>query len=339
MKACVIKDRKADGVRCNVNWQSSQLKTEYIEAYLAASRASSCEDTQPDPLSSSTSTRLISSGGEATATIAENEIRITADRSVPMDRINGGRIGRSHLNDFWRRAPRDHLRDEHGFMEQDFLRVSTYLYVSDEADPSFSKDCTCKKSHIRFGGTIATDMMVPDSQTVSRNLCLVSNSLVFYAIYMMTALVAKSCTLIHTDGQRYMITQSNINLQQTAELLVEMEGINDLGPFQQPGLKSEAFSMLAEELGPDAVPLEELVAPAKSRQRLGSLNFVHVRDQGVGGSCLLRDLLRTWSRETSSANDLEPLYNPSILNSDSFGVLEEVPILEATCCFPGSRDL
>lgn len=45
--------------------------------------------------------------------------------------------------------------------------------------------------------------------------------------------------------------------------------------------------MPAEELGPDAVPLQELVAPAERRQRLGSLNFVHVRDQGVGGSRLV----------------------------------------------------
>lgn len=39
-------------------------------------------------------------------------------------------------------------------------------------------------------------------------------------------------------------------------------------------------------------------------------------------------------------NDLEPLYNPSILNSDSFNVLDEVvPILEASCCFPEIKRL
>lgn len=45
--------------------------------------------------------------------------------------------------------------------------------------------------------------------------------------------------------------------------------------------------MPAEELGPDAVPLQELIAPAERRQRLGSLDFVHICNQGVGGSCLV----------------------------------------------------
>lgn len=45
-------------------------------------------------------TRLISFGGKATTAIAENEIRITADRSISMKRINGGRIKCTHLNDF-----------------------------------------------------------------------------------------------------------------------------------------------------------------------------------------------------------------------------------------------
>lgn len=41
--------------------------------------------------------------------------------------------------------------------------------------------------------------------------------------------------------------------------------------------------MPAEELGPDAVPLQELIAPAERHQRLGSLDFVHVCNQGAGG--------------------------------------------------------
>lgn len=45
--------------------------------------------------------------------------------------------------------------------------------------------------------------------------------------------------------------------------------------------------MPAEELGPDAVPLQELIAPAERRQRLGSLDLVHVCDQGAGGSRLV----------------------------------------------------
>lgn len=50
--------------------------------------------------------------------------------------------------------------------------------------------------------------------------------------------------------------------------------------------------MPAEELGSDAVPLQELVAPAEGRQRLGSLDFVDVCNQGAGGASRLVGLVR-----------------------------------------------
>lgn len=71
--------------------------------------------------------------------------------------------------------------------------------------------------------------------------------------------------------------------------------------------------MPAEELGSDAVPLQELVAPAKRRQRLGSLNFVHVRDQDVGRSRLVRFVRQQHThflRGRASSRSVEMISDP-----------------------------
>lgn len=87
-----------------------------IRRGLSVASCASSKDTQPHALSSNTGTRLISSGEEATAAIAENEIRITAHRCASMDRINSGRIRRSHLNDFQWRGFQDYLRGKYDIM-------------------------------------------------------------------------------------------------------------------------------------------------------------------------------------------------------------------------------
>lgn len=89
-----------------------------IHGGLSVASCASSKDTQPHALSSNTGTRLISSGEEATAAIAENEIRITAYRCASIARINGSRIRRSHLNDFQRRGFQDYLRGEYDIMKR-----------------------------------------------------------------------------------------------------------------------------------------------------------------------------------------------------------------------------
>jgi len=70
--------------------------------------------------------------------------------------------------------------------------------------------------------------------------------------------------------------------------------------------------MPAEELGPDAVPLQELIASAKRRQRLGSFDFVHVCNQRVGGSRLVGFVRQqhTHFREEISSRSVGKTLNP-----------------------------
>lgn len=52
----------------------------------------------------------------------------------------------------------------------------------------------------------------------------------------------------------------------------------ELGPLQQPSLERQTFPVPAEELGPDPVPLEELVALSERGQSLGRLDLVDIRE-------------------------------------------------------------
>lgn len=52
----------------------------------------------------------------------------------------------------------------------------------------------------------------------------------------------------------------------------------EFGPLQQPSLERQSFPVPAEELGPDPVPLEELVALSERGQSLGRLDLVDIRE-------------------------------------------------------------
>lgn len=73
-------------------------------------------------------------------------------------------------------------------------------------------------------------------------------------------------------------------------MIKEKEGVGltrgELRPLQQPSLQRDPLPVSAEELRPDPVPLEELVALAERRQSLGCLDLVDVREhvRAVGPS-------------------------------------------------------